>query len=234
MRIALRYSSTLYPLAGEAGVSERAHSSAADVQISPAIIVQADARLRSAAILHRDRLNLATTISFSTTRQFDSVREAEVWARRYDGDFPRTGDLVCDSYDPVSALTYRDEYADAVIEPPVRTLMGATVMLRYTARCGAITEVGAVETIPDSLDITGCTSPVDLAGTYAKSGSLTNGRPAYTKGSYVLSWTGSAWQLTASSTLYYSAADNVPEPTLVAAWTTSANATGALTVIETP
>lgn len=239
MRIALRNASTLYPLAGAAGVSERTHSSAADLQIQPSIIVQADARLRAAAMLHRDRLNLATTIGFSTTRVFASVREAEVWARRYDGDFPRTGTLVCDSIDALSALTYRDEYADAVVEPPSRSLMGATVMLRYLVRCGAITEVGQVETIPDSVDVSGSTNPGAGAinGTYAESGTF-NSRPYFEDGTYEIAWTGTRWEvrLILGGNLYYYSTENVPSPHLCTTWTNNAaeGATGTLSVVETP
>lgn len=238
MRIALLNGITSYPLAGEAGVSERTHSSAANLRIVPSIIVQADTRIRAAATLHRDRLNLATQITFSTTRQFATVRAAEEFARRYDATTPRTGTLLCDSIDPLTALTYRDTYADALVQPPARALAGATVLMDYVVLCGPCTAAtGALQTIPTSIDVTGSTNPGGGAinGTYPDGGTF-NSRPYYDDGTYEIAWTGTRWEIRfiIGAIVYYYSTDNVPSPDLCTTWIRDNGATGDITVVETP
>ena len=97
MRISLLVGETLHPLAGEAGVSERVHSSAARLRIEAGIGSQVLRRLRAANAEPVDRGNLLTRISFSTTRLFPSPAEAFLWALDYDATFPRAGTLVIDS-----------------------------------------------------------------------------------------------------------------------------------------
>jgi hypothetical protein len=96
MRITLLSAGTLYPLAGQAGVSERVHSSAGDLRISEGIETQTSARVRAASVTHFDRLNLAADISFSTTRTFATPEAAAAWAMDYSTAFPRTGTLIID------------------------------------------------------------------------------------------------------------------------------------------
>ena len=96
MRIGLLVGTTLHPLAGTAWVSDRVHSAAAALRITPDHEVQEDALVRAAYRTRRDRGNLAVEISFTTSRQFSTVELAEVWAQDYDATMPRAGTLVTD------------------------------------------------------------------------------------------------------------------------------------------
>lgn len=139
MRIGLYNGSTLYPLAGASGVSERTHSSAADVAINPSAALQVVSRVRATHALHLDRGNLATSISFTTSRKFATVEAAELWALDYDADFPRTGKLVMETVLPDGNTRVR-VMADAVVSPPQRRLNGATIQIAYAVQGGAIGE----------------------------------------------------------------------------------------------
>ena len=127
MRIALTSGETVYHLAGQSGVSERTHSSAGDLQISAQIASQGrDGVRRTAAGLH-DRKNLRTTISFTTTRLFATEILAQAFALDYDGSYPRTGTLTLT---PIGGTA--KYLREAVVFPPDRRVIGATVQLSYT------------------------------------------------------------------------------------------------------
>lgn len=136
MRVAIVSGATTHYLAGESGVSERVHSSAANMSISGDIQTSSRAGVRKAAAGVRDRLNLRTTISFSTSRLFSTPAAAEAWALDYDGTFLRAGTLKLDT---VAGGTITTRYLhDCVVMPPSRQVIGCTVLLQYTAQGGAI------------------------------------------------------------------------------------------------
>lgn len=97
MRISLLNGSTIYPLAGQAGVAESVHSSAADLRINGEIAKQSARFVRGDNAKTWDRKGLATSIGFSTARTFASVMLAEQWAADYDTTLPRSGVLVLES-----------------------------------------------------------------------------------------------------------------------------------------
>ena len=128
MKIALIHDSTTYWLAGETGVDERVHSSAADLVISGAIALQDQSRVRAVARAWRDRGNKSVEVSYSTTRKFATLAAAEEFALTYDTNFPRTGyvEFYGASGSLITALT------NAVVNPPRRVVTGVSVRLDYT------------------------------------------------------------------------------------------------------
>lgn len=143
MRISLLASGTLYPLAGEEGVSERVHSSAGDFRIAAAIMRERKTRVRAARSSEADRRNLATTISFSSRRQFGSAYDAAVFVRSYDSEFPHSGTLVMQPVSP--GVNACDRHMTGAVLACSMRLDGACVHLSYTARGGCvITDPAAV------------------------------------------------------------------------------------------
>lgn len=132
MKIALVNESTTYWLAGESGVDERVHSSAADLEFGGSIAIQEQTRVRARAKAWRDRGNLSAEVSFSTTRKFDSLSEAEEFAATYDAVYARTGYLEC--YGASGSLVAVLE--NAIVNPPRRKVTGVSVLLNYTAAGG--------------------------------------------------------------------------------------------------
>lgn len=124
-------------LAGNPALSEREHSSVSDFRITPQINVQQKQTVRGAASSFSDRKNLATTLSFGTSRLFATAEAAEAWSLDYDQAFPRTGTLVMASVLPGGGVRYR-YMAGAVIQPPERIVTGCTVQLRYVIVGGKI------------------------------------------------------------------------------------------------
>lgn len=237
MRIGLYNGSTLYPLAGEDGVSERVHSSAADVVIQPSAALQVVEKVRAANALHLDRGNLAHSISFTTTRKFDSVDLAELWALDYDADFPRTGTLYLDTLTP-GGFILRRQMADAVVSPPQRRLNGAMISLTYTVQGGAIS--GGTE-YPD-IEVTGTltsngTTPVTFP--ILQFAGFFDGKPVYsdngltTGHTHILYWYVSAWLLIQiSPSCGWNSSSAVATPDLASGWTPLGIATGTPVVAE--
>ncbi len=133
MIICLIHNATQYWLAGQLGVDQNVHSSAANLQFGGSAILQAQQRVRAANTALRDRGNLMSSLSFTTSRLHESLSEAEVFAATYDVVFPRTGTLRC----------YREtgeavcQLANAVVAPPTRQVIGLTVLLSYSVSGGA-------------------------------------------------------------------------------------------------
>lgn len=129
MKIALVHDSTTYWLAGQTGVSERVHSSAGDLEFSGEIALQGQSRVRAVARAWRDRGNYSAGVSFSTTRKFDSLTEAEEFAATYDLVYPRTGYL--EFYGAAGAVVATLQ--NVVVNPPRRRVTGVSVRLDYSA-----------------------------------------------------------------------------------------------------
>jgi hypothetical protein len=145
MYVALLVSATTYPLAGEAGVSERVHSPAADFRIEPQAETQVIARVRATHALPVDRGNLANTITFSTTRKFLTPALASAYALMVEAAIPRSGTLVFKDVSPGGEWS-EHRMANAVVSPPRRSCTGCTVSLDYVVTGGAITEITAPPT----------------------------------------------------------------------------------------
>jgi hypothetical protein len=146
MIIALIHTTGTYWLAGEVGVDQRVHSSAADLQFAGGAMMQSQQRVRAAVIALRDRGNLSASVSFTTSRQFSTIDDAEVFAATYDAGTPRAGTLRC----------YRESGAavcqldNAVVAPPTRQVIGVTVILNYSVSGGgwqALTPEGDLDPI---------------------------------------------------------------------------------------
>lgn len=234
MRISLYSGSTLYPLAGENGVSERTHSSAADFQLTPESEVQVVAFVRGEYAKPIDRGNLLNVLRFTTTRQFATPAEAQLWCLDYHSNVPSAGLLYFDAI--AGAYTIRRQMENAVVRPPRRRTIGSTVLLDYTVEGGAIT---APADYPD-IDVTGTltsngSTPVTFptllhAGFYG-------GKPVYTDNglttgmTHALSWETSIWLLAQGSpTAAWVSVSAVATPDLATGWTALGTATGTPTV----
>ncbi|MEI7912285.1 MAG: hypothetical protein WCK77_21850 [Verrucomicrobiota bacterium] len=147
MRIALVHSTGTLWLAGNPAVVERLHSSAGSLAITGHIGIQTDAFVRGLAVAHTDRGNLATTVSFSTSRQFATTPAAEIWSALYDSVQPRAGTLILDSTDG----TYQF-MAGCVVQPPTRQVIGCSVQLHYQVVGGLL---GTVAYASATIDPTG-------------------------------------------------------------------------------
>ena len=128
MKIALVNDSTTYWLAGQTGVSERVHSSAGDLEFSGEIALQGQSRVRAVTRAWRDRGNYSAGVSFTTTRKFDSLTEAEEFAATYDLDYPRTGYLEFYGANGGLVVTLQN----VVVNPPRRRVTGVSVRLDYS------------------------------------------------------------------------------------------------------
>jgi hypothetical protein len=237
MRISLYSGSTLYPLAGQSGVSERTHSSAGDFLLTPESEVQVAAFVRGAHAKPLDRGTVLNVLSFSTTRKFASPADAHLWSLDYKTAFPSTGVLYLDAV-LASGHTVRRTMANAVVDPPRRRCMGATVMLDYTVRGGVIA--------PDA------TYPaMDIAGTLTSNGSTPvtfpdlqfagfyGDKPVYTNNgltsglTHSVSWETAVWVLVQLSPVAaWTSASAVATPDLATGWTALGTATGTPVVTE--
>ena len=136
MRIALVSGATTYPLAGESGIDERVHSSAADYRVTGERSTDIQRRARALTAKAVDRKNLATTITFSTTRKFATAREAFIFSLDHDTAIPCAGTLVMTAIE--GGTTTVRHLLDAVVSPPIRQVMGCTLLLNYTVTGGGI------------------------------------------------------------------------------------------------
>lgn len=145
MRISLLNGTTLYPLAGQSGVSERVHSSAGDLRINGQVETQIVNRVRATHGLMLDRGNLLQTLSFTTMRKFATAEECQRFANDYDATFARTGTLVIEGITPSGEVSIR-LLVDAVVAPPERRPIGSSLAMSYTVTGSSIT---TVEEFPD-------------------------------------------------------------------------------------
>jgi hypothetical protein len=146
MLLCLIHNATNYWLAGQVGVDQSVHSSAANLQFNGSAILQAQQRVRANYTALRDRGNLMASVSFSTTRQFDTISAAEIFAATYDAVFPRTGTLRCFRESGPSVC----QLLNAVVAPPSRQVIGVTVMMSYTVNGGewqALTPEGDLDPV---------------------------------------------------------------------------------------
>lgn len=136
MRIALVSGATTYPLAGESGIDERVHSSAADYRVTGERSTDIQRRVRALTAKAVDRKNLATTITFSTTRKFSSARLAFLYTLDHDTAVGCEGTLVMVAIE--GGTTSTRHLLNAVVSPPTRQVIGCTVLLSYTVTGGGI------------------------------------------------------------------------------------------------
>lgn len=228
MRVALVSGSTVYHLAGQAGVDERTHSSAADFSMNPEALQPVTNLLNAETATPRDRGNLLIRGSFSTTRLFGTGAEAWAFSLDYDSSFPRTGTLRLDL--PITGGgVWRREVTNAVVSPPGRKVIGRTVMLSYNFMGS---EVVTVSGYPSAIVVSGTSAPAGANGTYAFTG-IQNGRPVYTKGSYFFAWSANRWNHSNGLADYWYSTADVSSPSSVTSWTRNAGsgASGTLSVV---
>jgi hypothetical protein len=137
MRVALLTAGAAYPLAGEEGVAERVHSSAADWEHAASVAKQPMDLLRATYSHILDRGNLLTTVSFTTTRMFETASDAWLYDLDYDRTMPRSGTLVMEALN-TSGLASIRHLLNAHVDPPRRRVTGCTVFLAYTVTGGEI------------------------------------------------------------------------------------------------
>jgi hypothetical protein len=154
MRIGLYSGSTLYPLAGASGVSERTHSSAGDFALTPESAVQVAAFVRGTYAKPIDRGNLLNAVAFTTARQFATPAAAQLWCLDYHATFPTSGTLYFDAIAPGGGITRRT-MADTVVDPPRRRVVGATVLLDYNVKGGVIAAGTPPAAATGSITVTG-------------------------------------------------------------------------------
>ncbi|MEI7912281.1 MAG: hypothetical protein WCK77_21830 [Verrucomicrobiota bacterium] len=148
MTLALINGTEIFYLAGHPDHSERVFSSAQDVRISGKVSVEARRRIRALAVEHVDRGQLATQVSFSTSRGFASNAAAEAYAALLEDAAELSGILVIRADGGDSADTYV-YMCRAVVSPPAREVSGCSVRLHYSVVGGAITPEG--KTGPDPI-----------------------------------------------------------------------------------
>lgn len=125
-------------LAGQPGVSEREFPSAGDLRVNGVWLQETSDFWGASETRTTDRGNLTTTVEFSTARIFPLAADAELWSLDYDEASPREGTLILESLSP-GGVTTRRYLPSAVLQSPVREVIGVSVRLRYSATGGAIT-----------------------------------------------------------------------------------------------
>jgi hypothetical protein len=139
MRVALVHDTVDFWLAGEPEVAESVHSQAGDLEFggeaiaSPIYYVPDDDADGIPPAQWQDRQNDIHQITFSTSRLFATRQLAELWAMDYDTAWPRTGTLRIEAADTTLTM------AGTIVLPPVRRVIGRTVLLQYTAQGAALT-----------------------------------------------------------------------------------------------
>lgn len=131
MRVSLLVGTTVYPLAGQAGVSERVHSSASDFSLEAQIEADSISRVRAGNAYDTDRGNLKHSISFSTTRKYSHADLSFLAALDYNRIMPRTGTLVFESINTIGEASVR-HLLNALVYPPRCKVIGATLFLDYS------------------------------------------------------------------------------------------------------
>lgn len=229
MRISLLAADIIYPLAGEAGVDERIHSSAGDLVISASAAVQPVQRVRATHAQALDRGNLRTSLSFSTSRRFASADVASLAALDHDSGHPREGILILEVTAPGGAVSGR-HLLDAVVSPPQRRCIGCTVLYAYQVTGGEIIPAPATASMWITGTLTDVVDPVVFPEMLYVG--LFNERPYYSDtgldDSFVtLLWNGTHWQANIDGTgNIWLSADDVARPDLATTWTTGGDATG--------
>jgi hypothetical protein len=137
MRIALRESGKTTWLGGEPGVDDRVFSRVAGLGIDSRILTQENNFIRADEAKVEDRKNLKTTVTWTTTRKFETTAAAEMWTVDYDRTMPRNGTLILQSEIPGGGEINR-YLPNAVVHPPRRVVNGVSVTLTYQAEGGEI------------------------------------------------------------------------------------------------
>lgn len=222
MRISLKVGAALYPLAGQAGVDERVHSSAGDFQLHAQAARTVLQRVRAASAPSVDRGNLQTTISFSTSRLLASAAEAFLYCLDHDRSFPRAGTVVMEAVGITGGISKR-WLLGAVFDPPQRRAVGCTALLSYT--------VTGSEIVIPSLVISGIATPSTANGTVlpaplfmGKQAWSTNGLAVNAAsppaGQVVVFWNGGIWNVARMDATYlYRVTSAADWPVGLSGWT---------------
>ena len=213
MRIALINGATTYPLAGEAGVDERMHTSAADFRMTGHAGKQSQTFVRAAYGQEIDRGNLFHGISFTTARQFSTPQAAFLYSLDYAASHPRDGILQMDTIGSWGAIARR-QMTGALVDPPGRRVIGCSLMLDYHVSGGQIITAAAPT---GRMIVAGLGGDGSANGIYAYD-SVVNGKPKYVFGTNSILWLGgtTGWYLSNVDQVMNSA-DDVVTPDL-ATW----------------
>jgi hypothetical protein len=201
MRIGLYSGTTLYPLAGAAGVSERTHSGAAEFSLTAESARQIAAYVRGEYAKPIDRGNLLNGVSFSTSRQLATPAEAFLWCLDYETDFARSGDLVFEAIAPDGSSTWR-RMRNTLVDPPVRRCNGATALVDYRVQGGVI-EPFTPNAIVSGVSTAGVNGTLIPAGIYTgKPAWSTNGTLTAGAGNTILRYVIASWEISVSTTYW--------------------------------
>ena len=144
MRISLLASNgSTYALAGQSGVSERVHSSAANMRIDPQAVMDILRAMGDRWSSPNDLGGQTNRVSFSTTRTFSTAAEALLFCTDYDALTPRSGILVIEALSGDTVIGTR-HMQSAVMDPPSRSINGCTATLTYSISGGEIKPGSAI------------------------------------------------------------------------------------------
>ena len=138
MRIGIQSGGSITWLAGQAGVSERVHSSANDYALSGDRQLDVASFVQTDYTAQFDRLNQPNEVSFGTTRKFSSADDCFLFTLDYLDDFPLTGELIFEIEIPGGG-THRRQMANAVMQRPAMDPIGETLVMEYAVTGGRIT-----------------------------------------------------------------------------------------------
>ncbi len=137
MRVGIQSGGVTSWLAGQAGVSERVHSSARDFAISRERQQTSSPIVRGNFTRQFDRGSESSVVTFSTTRKFDSSDECFLFMVDY--DLPLVGTIIFEIEIPGGGVVHR-LMANAVMSKPEMTPIGETLTLDYSITGGRIAE----------------------------------------------------------------------------------------------
>lgn len=138
MRVAILNGAIPLWLAGDPDKSERVHSSVRDFRRNAEQLFDIVPLLRAANTKQFDRKNQTNTLTFSTTRLFDTVDDADIFQLDYEDNYPLTGIIMLES--PVAGGGVLRRYmANSVMQIPEMEPTGLTLKLNYQIIGGAIT-----------------------------------------------------------------------------------------------
>jgi len=137
MRVGIQSGGVISWLAGQAGVSERVHSSARDFALSRERQQTVSPIVKGTITRQFDRGNESSVVTFSTTRKFDSSDECFLYLIDY--NLPLVGVVVFEIEVPGGGVIRR-LMANAVMSKPEMDPIGETLTLYYSITGGNISE----------------------------------------------------------------------------------------------
>ena len=140
MRIGLENGGVIEWLAGEAGVSERVHSSARDFTLTGDRQLEVAPFVKGSFTRQFDRGNQANEITFGTTRLFATADLTFLYELDYLDNIQLTGTIVFEIEIPGGGVSRR-YMANAVMNRPEMEPRGVSLMLNYSVSGGTISTI---------------------------------------------------------------------------------------------